>query len=215
MRDAAMMAMVLERTGNVHLLAPWILGLRDPFDRNNAGEREADNLGEALYLVSLVSDSSHPLVRAVLDLIPEYRRGDHIAGRTDFAEHPVYQTKWLKYGLRRLGLDDPFVVPTAYDSYDALFWMDFRDAHVPGAGFPDQTAVPYPYLAWAEAHFLNAPPPMHLLGRGYPLTWEAKASQADYQGTAVLGERFRDAPLCAPHTWHAAEAFLYLLEHRA
>jgi hypothetical protein len=26
-------------------------GLREPYDRNNAGETEADNLGQALYLV--------------------------------------------------------------------------------------------------------------------------------------------------------------------
>jgi len=34
-RDAAMMAMVLERTGELDRIRSWILNLRDPFDRNN------------------------------------------------------------------------------------------------------------------------------------------------------------------------------------
>ncbi len=46
-RDAAMMAMVLDITGNVELLRDWILNIRDPFDRNNAGYEEPDNLGQA------------------------------------------------------------------------------------------------------------------------------------------------------------------------
>jgi hypothetical protein len=214
-RDAAMMAMVLEQTGNLDLLAPWILSLSDPFDRNNAGEQEADNLGEALYLISLIADQHHPLVQTVLDTIPQYRQGDHIVGRTDFAEHPVYQTKWLKYGLRRLGLDDPFVIPDRYDSYDTLFWMDFREAHHDGPGFREVETRYYPYLAWAEAHFRNLPPPMHLLGHQYPLTWEANASQAHYGGMATVSEAYETVQLCAPHTWHAAEAFLYLREQGA
>ena len=61
-RDSALMAMVLARTGNLGLIKDWILQLREPYDRNNAGEREADNPGEVLYLISLVSDRSHPLV---------------------------------------------------------------------------------------------------------------------------------------------------------
>ncbi|MHC4537213.1 MAG: hypothetical protein ACYS6K_24990, partial [Planctomycetota bacterium] len=36
-RDAAMVAMCLEKTDNLHLIKPWILKLDEPFDRNNAG----------------------------------------------------------------------------------------------------------------------------------------------------------------------------------
>src|SRR5207302_5229015 len=55
-RDGAMVALALQETGNLDLLKPWILGLREPFDRNNKGVTEADNLGQALFLISLVSD---------------------------------------------------------------------------------------------------------------------------------------------------------------
>jgi GH15 family glucan-1,4-alpha-glucosidase len=50
LRDAAMMGMAFEATGNLHVIREWILGLREVYDRNNAGEEEADNLGQALYL---------------------------------------------------------------------------------------------------------------------------------------------------------------------
>ena len=68
----------------------------------------------------------------------------------------------------------------------------------------------YPYLDWAWDHFYgeNA----GLIGsRDYPLSWEAKASQAHYDGMAVLSQEYTDQKICVPHTWHAAEMFLYLL----
>ena len=61
-RDGAMVALALKETGNLGLLKPWILGLREPFDKNNKGETEADNLGQALFLISLVSNTNHPLM---------------------------------------------------------------------------------------------------------------------------------------------------------
>ncbi|NWG75479.1 MAG: hypothetical protein HXY24_12860 [Rubrivivax sp.] len=51
LRDGAMMGMAFEATGNLHVIRDWILGLREVYDRNNAGEEEADNLGQALYFV--------------------------------------------------------------------------------------------------------------------------------------------------------------------
>ena len=63
-----------------------------------------------------------------------------------------------------------------------------------------------------SAHFLGAPPPLHLVGRDYPLTWEAHASQADYEGMRRIDAAYVEGQLCAPLTWHAAEMFLYLYE---
>ena len=53
-------------------------------------------------------------------------KGKHIEGRSDFAPHPVYQTKWAKFGLRSLGLEDPYEVPQVADSYATLFWWAYR-----------------------------------------------------------------------------------------
>jgi hypothetical protein len=206
-RDAAMLLMCLQKTGNLDRVRPWVLGLREPFDRNNAGQQEPDNLGQALYMLSLVSDASHPLVRTILDIVPRFVRDKHLAGMSDFAPHPVYQTKWLKFGLRALRLPDAYVIPPVYDSYSALFWMDYKREHVEGKGFAADEN--YPYLAWAEAHFRQAPPPLPLNETQYPLTWEANASQADYARMKVLSPDYVAARLAAPHTWHAAEMFLY------
>ena len=100
-RDGAMVAMCLKATGNLGLIKDWVLGLTEPYDRNNGGEREADNLGQALYLISLVSDRNHSLVPRILRELPRWEvqgpGGKYIQGRSDFAAHPAYQTKWAKY----------------------------------------------------------------------------------------------------------------------
>ena len=211
-RDGAMVAMALKETGNLDLLKPWILGLREPFDKNNKGETEADNLGQALFLVSLVADKNHPLVAKVLAEIPRFEKtdamGKYILGRSDFSDHPVYQTKWLKYGLRALGLPDPYIIPKVADSYGALFWMDYRDQHVAGKDSDDRG--PYPYLGWACDHF-HGTKKSPLSSRDYPLTWEARASEANYGGLKLISQTLVEKRISPPHTWHAAEAFLVLL----
>ena len=147
------MAMVLEQTDNLHLIERWIKNLREPFDRNNAGHREPDNLGQALYLISLVADKSHPLVGTVLTTVKEFQKDGYIIGLSDFAEHPVYQTKWLKFGLKCLGLKDGYTVPSVYDSYSSLFWMDYREQHLDGSRFSDELGLLYPYLTWPRLTF--------------------------------------------------------------
>lgn len=214
-RDGAMMAMCLKETGNLHLIRDWIVGLREVFDRNNGGETEADNPGQVLYLISLVSNADHPLVPAALGALKRFEvagdRGPYIKGRSDFAEHPVYQTKWAKLGLRALGLPDPYVIPAVRDSYSSLFWMDFRDQHVGGGEAADRTL--YPYLGWATDHFKGTKL-SPISNRDYPLTWETQASQARYAGMRPIDPRFEEEKTAAPHTWHAAEIFLYLLDRR-
>jgi len=210
-RDGAMVAMVLKRTGNLDLLKDWILSLRKPYDRNNGGETEADNLGQALYLVSLVSDRSHPLVPVVRRELPRFETRRWIEGRTDFYSHPVYQTKWAKFGLRSLGLDDPYTVPGVKDSYAALFWWAYKACDIPGQ--PIMALDDYPYLGWASSHYAGTKDGK-LSDRDYPLTWEAAASQARYEGMNLISPVYVRRKLCTPHTWHAAEAFLRLVEER-
>jgi hypothetical protein len=212
-RDGAMMAMCLQRTDNLDVIREWILSLREPYDRNNAGESEADNLGQALFLISLVSDKHHPLVRQVQQELAKHEVRDgasrYIRGRSDFAEHPVYQTKWAKYGLRSLGLPDPYTIPAVADSYSSLFWMDFRQTHVSGSEATDRDC--YPYLGWATDHF-RGQKLSPISNRDYPLTWEIKASQADYSAMAIVDPVYVQQQASVPHTWHAAEIFLYLLD---
>lgn len=213
-RDAALMAMVMRETGNLRLIRDWILAIRDPFDRNNHGIAEADNPGQVLFLVSLVSDKTHPAVSMALDSVKQFRKENYVAGKTDYAEHPVFQTKWLKYGLKSLDLPDPYVIPKQYDSYSSLFWWDYKNEHVLGRKFAEKDSDNYPYLVWAEDHFYSRPGAVEkrgMLGNlDYPLSWEQNASDAHYPGLTVLDKGLVKQKLAFPHTWHAAEMFLQL-----
>lgn len=210
-RDGAMMAMVFEKTNNLHLIKKWVANLREPFDKNNGGETEADNPGQILYLVSLVSDKDHLLVPAARKALMRFETNGHISGRSDFAPHPVYQTKWAKFGLQSLGLDDPYTVPKVEDRYASLFWWDYKNGDK--ADQPVILSDDYPYLTWAGCHYTGQKLGK-LSDRDYPLTWEAKASQARYDEMNRIAPVYADQRICTPHTWHAAEAFLCLLERR-
>lgn len=216
-RDGAMMAMCLQKTGNTELIKSWVMSLSDPYDRNNAGEMEADNLGQTLYLLSLFVDKEYPLVQKTLQEVEKYEKtntkGKYIQGRSDFHETPVYQTKFLKWGLKQLRLEDDYIIPEIEDDYASLFWWDYEDSYMPSTkdAYDLWKNDKYPYIGWAADHFhgLKRNP---ISNRDYPLTWEIEASQADYQGMRIIDEQYVKERNASPHTWHAAEVFLYLLD---
>ena len=216
-RDGAMMAICLEKTRNIELIKSWVLNFADPYDRNNAGEEEADNLGQTLFLLSLFADKNHPAVARTLEEIRRFERkndqGKYIQGRSDFAEKPVYQTKFLKWGLKKMGLPDDYIIPDVQDDYATLFWWDYKESHRPGTVDADDHVKNdyYPYLGWAADHFhgLKRNP---VSNRDYPLTWEINASQANYEGMRIINSQYTVQRNATPHTWHAAEIFLYLLD---
>jgi len=215
-RDAAMMAMCLDKTGNLQLIQDWVLSLVDPYDHNNQAngipENEADNLGQTLYLLSLFTDKTHPLVPQILTECRQFEvnetQGKFIQGRSDFQEVPVYQTKWLKFGLKALGLADPYTIPQRADNYSSLFWWAYQDTHIEGNAWTDDK---YPYIGWARDHFYQQKK-SPISNRDYPLTWEIQASQANYEGMRPIDEIYVTTKTASPHTWHAAEIFLYLLQ---
>ncbi len=214
-RDAAMMAIALAGTGNIGLLEPWIAGLHQPYDHNNRGVAEPDNLGQALYLISLGGGRSHPLVEQFLKTVDSVRIGDHLCGLSDFAEHSVYQTNWLKYGLRALGMDDSqWNIPQVYDSYSSLFWMDYRDQHVPGWRFGESSLRDWPYLNWAGAHFYGDAPPESPEADQFPLSREVRSSELNYHRMHMVAPEWVEQQWSSPHTWHAAEMMLYYLDKR-
>jgi hypothetical protein len=177
-------------------------------------EEEADNLGQTLYLLSLFTDRNHEAIKNVLEEIPKWQVEDHkskyIRGRSDFQEVPVYQTKWLIYGLNQLDIDHGFSIPLIPDRYSSLFWWDYKDYHISGEEWTDEK---YPYIGWARDHFYSEKNGL-ISNRDYPLTWETEASQADYEGMRIISSDFVDKKIAAPHTWHAAEVFLYLYEFK-
>jgi hypothetical protein len=202
--------MALQHTRNVAQIRDWIISLGDCFDGVHADHAEPDNLGQLLYLLSLVSDKNHPLVPRILEHMRDFLDGGHIRGTTDSAEHPVYQTAWMKFGLKSMGLPDYLNIPDIEDSYSTLCWWSDKVPTKKAPPLPHKASCPY--LSWAEAHFLKTPPPMDLAGKSYPLSWEANVSEAKYGGMMIVDSAFTDERICAPHSWHAAEMFLYLLE---
>jgi len=216
-RDAAMMAMCLVKTGNIDLIKGWVLGLKEPYDQNNKErgkpENEPDNLGQTLFLLSFFADSSNPLVGQIMQEAKKIektgKKGTYIVGRTDFQKLPVYQTKWLKYGLASLGMADPYTIPLIQDNYSSLFWWDYKDYHVKSVESLDSNW--YPYIGWARDHFYRRKS-SPISNRDYPLTWEKGASQAHYPGMKVIDPAYVRQYIAAPHTWHSAEVFLYLLD---
>ena len=213
-RDGAMMAMCLEVTGNINLIKEWALSLDDPYDRNNGGDTEADNLGQTLFILSFFTDKNYPLVAKILKEAGKFEitnpNGKYIKGKTDSHEVPVYQTKWLKFGLKALNLPDDYTIPQVEDDYSALFWWDYKDSYKPGTKDADDKDK-YPYLGWACDNF-HGKKTSPISNRDYPLTWEIDASEADYKGMAMIDEKYVTAKNSSPHTWHSSEVFLYLLK---
>lgn len=213
-RDGAMVALVLEKTGNTELIKDWVLSLDAFYDRNNGGHCEPDNLGQALYMLSLFADASHPMVPKIVEEARRiWQEGTGLYGIIDGAEHPVYSAKWLKFGLDALKLDSSWVkIPEVADGYSELFWMAYKDNHVamPKKDYDDL----YPYLWWASQHFYQMDVPQKHLQLKYPLTNETLASEAKYEDIRILCEEYADNNNASPHSWHAAEMFLYLIDKK-
>ncbi len=216
-RVAAMMAMCLAKTGNLDLIRTWFFGISDPYDHNNGHasghpENEADNLGESLYLISLFEDKNYPLVQKVMDEEKVFEIYSdsimYIRGRTDFQEVPVYQTKWLMFGLKCLGVKNNFSLPLIPDNYSSLFWWDFKDFNIEGDCSINDN---YPYIEWARDHFYGWEKGM-ISNRDYPLTWEREANEADYGEMSVIDSSYVQLHLAVPHSGQAAEIFLYLTD---
>jgi len=212
-RSAAMMTMVLKQTNNLNLISNWVKNLKEPYDRNVGGSPEIDNLGQALYIISAVSDSKHPLIEKILEEADGYKNSDYIEGKTDDSYHPVYQTKWIKFGLKVLGISDNYKIPLIYDKYSPVFWLDFKIQNVGGRQFDEVTSLNSPYLTWAEDHTFNQKRAIVSLA-DYPLTWESDNKSANYLGMNVIDQTYTQSKLCATHGWHAAEMFLLLIEQK-
>ena len=138
----------------------------------------------------------------------------YIAGRSDFHPAPVYQTKFLKWGLQALHMQDNYNIPQLSDDYSALFWWAYKDTYLKetkDASYQKQRSDFYPYIDWAAAHFHHI---QHcpVSDQDYRLSWETKASQADYKGMGKIDNSYVSLKTSSPHTWHAAEMFSYLLE---
>lgn len=211
-RDSAMMGMVLKATDNLHLIKDWVLSLTELYDKNNSGNCEPDNLGQLLYLISLVDDKSNPMVEKIINEAKRICKNGVLTGLTDFSNHEIYSTLWMKFALKELNIEDDFFdLPQEFDSYARMFWMD-RNGIERNTEYKNEYNWLYPYLWWAIKHFENEPIDEEFLQVTYPMSWEKEASQASYEDIRQLSNIYADNKYSAPHTWHASEMFLYLIE---
>lgn len=211
-RDSAMMGIVLKHTNNLHLIKDWILSITDLYDKNNAGNEEPDNLGQLLYLISLVSGKENHMVEKIINEAKRISKDGLLRGLTDFGNHEIYSTLWMKFALNELEIDCSFLtIPKEFDSYARMFWMDRTDVER-DTKYDNEYNWLYPYLWWAVKHFEKEPIDSSYLEITYPMSWEKEASQADYEKIGQLSKEYALNLFSAPHTWHAAEMFLYLIE---
>ena len=67
----------------------------------------------------------------------------------------------------------------------------------------------FPYLQWAVAHsFRDWEVPMS--ASLYPLSWEMSGEKASFGKMKIIDADAYKHSICFPHTWTAAEMFLYL-----
>ena len=211
-RDGAMMALVLEKTKNLHLIRPWALSVKSLYDKNNKGNCEPDNLGQLAFILSYFVDKEYPLISEIYNEAERIAENGLLRGLTDYSNHEIYSTLWLKYAFNRLDIRADFIkIPNEFDSYARMFWMDKEEVETK-TPYDNKYNEWYPYLSWAVYHFNNDEIPKELLEVKYPMSWEIRASEADYEGIRALSCEFADNKCSSPHSWHAAEMFMYLIE---
>ncbi|MBO5373887.1 MAG: hypothetical protein J6A54_00375 [Clostridia bacterium] len=211
-RDGAMMALALDKTGNIELLRDWALSVTDIYDRNNKGNEEPDNLGQLAFVLSFFVDKDYPLVGKILAEAKRIMDNGMLTGITDYNHHEEYSTLWLKYALERLKIDTSFVkISKKFDNYSRMFWMDRTEVER-STPYENNYDEWYPYLWWAVKHFENEPVDEKYLEVKYPMSWEICASEAKYEKIAPLSEEYAKNKCGAPHSWHASEMFMYLIE---
>ncbi len=208
-RDAAIVSMVLEKTDNISQIENWILNLDKVYDMQN-GEKELDNLGQVLYLASLTENRNNAIIEKVQNEIEKnITQEGYLNGITDGSYHPVYQTKWLIYGLKKLGLDySKYKIPDIIDSYSNLIWFDeFEDDANENIYYSDER---WEYIKYAYLHYNKEKVDFDY--KNYPLSLEYYTSKANYKKMEMINENYYKARLIVPHSWAAAEMYLYLID---
>lgn len=213
-RDAAMMALCLEKTKNLHLMREWALSVTEPYDRNNKGNCEPDNLGQLAFILSYFVDKNYPLINRIIEEAKSIMKDGLLTGLTDYSHHEIYATLWLKYACERLNIDTSFIkIPMEFDSYARMMWMYKGDVET-AYPYENKYDYKYPYLWWAVCHFNDDEIPDELLEIKYPMSWEIEASEAVYDNIAPLSTEYAKRKCGAPHSWHSSEMFLFLIEKK-
>ena len=210
-RDDAYVGLFLQAIGRTDLIAKFIENINVMYDYNHLKEGEPDNLGQILYLQSLITNKNSKLIHNII--AEAHHRADSnqcLTGLTDGGNMANYQTNWLIFGLEHLGLHKEakkwnkncqsggyanlmyFIEkPTEKQQHISVREIDtlFVDT---SATYTNITNKPFPYIDMDRSHFyMNkgqeyAKPVLTQII--YPISW---------------GDGTR------PHIWHAVSLFMY------
>ena len=211
-RDAMVATMVLEETGNVHLLDDWLYSIDSIYDYSRSPEiKETDNLGELLYMIGATGVDRQDLVDEIMTEIENIRTEDFmISGYIDSLDQKYYPTAIALLGEKKLGLtpnlvlnniDDGYGKLTWYYDNPSLVWGDFMDARL------------FPYLGWAQLHDTTYGM-VYILDEIYPLSYEAGDPKPGYRAEpyCFVSEFYCENCTHISHIWDAAEKFLFMNE---
>lgn len=203
-RGTMMASMVLEYTANINLLIPWIEKIDNIYDGSQSkNSKNADNLGELLYIIGATGVDRNDLVKEILEEIDNLKQDDGlIKSKTDNFNQTYYPTIVALYGAKKLGIDLDLNVPKIDDGYAKLTW--YSDFIIQSSKTINQNK--YPYLNWAFYHY-SGDGKLYILNEIYPLSYE-------YVDSKVNSECFISSHYCQntvlTHMWSAAEMFLLL-----
>ena len=212
-RDAAIASMVLKRTNNTDLISDWVSNIKDIYDMQNKGNKETDNLGELLYIISTQKDKPQNLInkiKAEADTIANNNpNGKYLYGKTDYQDMYLYQNLWYKYGLESLNMEFKYDIDKLSDNYSNMAWWSSNKVNTDVKSKVDEN---YPYLTIATYHKTKKGK-IVINSSIYPLSWEKNASEADYQKMKVLDNYYVDNRISPLHTWTASELLLLLMDN--
>jgi len=143
-----------------------------------------------------------------------------ILGACSSGHEQIWKESRDELAAYRAELDSMRIEFRVFDMPDVSFFLFgmgnrekflYKDSYMSGTVDAKDKNDYYPYLGWAADHFhgLKRNP---VSNRDYPLTWEIRASQANYEGMRIIDSQYTVQRNATPHTWHAAEIFLYLME---
>lgn len=209
-REVAMFAMVCDKTNNLELIRPWIRNINKPYDFSNINGIQADNLGQILYLESLLEEPNEELI---IETIKEANKlkvyGSYLQGMTDYEQHPIYQTAWLKFGFESLKYDSSEwnLLENIEDSYTDLIWFynnklldNYRSNH----NF--YYASEWQQLNYARANFYKYDIEKDSNIKTYPISYRG----TDINSSQVAKELgLYQLNVSTPNTISATEMFMY------
>ncbi len=211
-RDAAITSMALKQTNNLDLIKDWVNNITEIYDMQNGGNKEPDNLGELLYLLSTQEDINYDLVNKIekeaKNLAKSNENGYYIYGKTDSSDQYLYQNLWYKLGIESVGKKFKFDINAIQeDTYSRMAWWSSYKVK-----YNDKLLgnINYPYLSYANRHKMNYGD-IVVSANYYPLSWEKYGSEADYSKIKIIDSKFEKLQISPTHTWAASELLLFLI----